>query len=183
MNEDHNIENDEYLKGLKGNKNPFRTSEDYFENFSAKLQNRIEGYEELKDTAPILSSIPKYNPFEVPAGYFDELPTLIQERCNATKQQSNPLEWLFVFLRPRFAVPALSVLLIAFLAIRYYGDNQLPADQLAEEISFEEQLQTIDESTIIEALTGDASEEESKNEEEKIVDYLLENNIDLNNEL
>lgn len=183
MNDINNIEDDENLKGLKGNKEPFKTSGDYFENFSERLQKSIDGYEEVKDMAPLLSEIPKYNPFEVPTGYFDELPTLVQEKCNATAQSLNPFGWLLVLLKPRIVVPVFSLLLIAFLSILYFGDNGMPQDQLAEENSIEEQLQHIDESMIIEELTADASSEEEVSEEEKIKDYLLDNNIDLNNEL
>ena len=49
-----------------------------------------------------------------------------------------------------------------------------------DEISVEEQLSTIDESTLIESLTAESTEDETKSpaEEQSIENYLLDNNID-----
>ncbi|MCW3104260.1 MAG: hypothetical protein JWO09_2700 [Bacteroidetes bacterium] len=168
------------------NTNPFGTGPDYFESFQAKLGGRIEAYEELKTEAPLLSSIPKYNPFEVPAHYFDELPTLIQEKCAAPEKVS-AFEWLKMLFRPNFAVPVLTVILIAFAGIRYLDHGTEVSSPMAEEISVEEQLQSIDETTIIEALaSASVNESEADNENENIKEYLLDNHIEdinLNSEL
>ena len=104
MNDDHNISNeDNDLNGMApklsklGANNPFNPSEDYFNSFTSKLQNRIEDEEDIKVLAPTLLSIAKYNPFEVPADYFDEFPTLIQERVIASKNNHHAFGIWIVF--------------------------------------------------------------------------------------
>ncbi|MCW3072023.1 MAG: hypothetical protein JWQ09_6048 [Segetibacter sp.] len=166
------------------NKNPFGTGADYFESFQAKLSGRIEEYEELKTEAPFLSNIPKYNPFEVPAHYFDELPTLIREKC-AAPERTSAFEWLKMLFRPNFAVPVLTVIVIAFAGIRSLEQKTESSSPMAEEINVEEQLQDIDETTIIEALaSASVNESEAGDENENIKEYLLDNHIeDINTEL
>jgi hypothetical protein len=183
MTEDHNIENDKNLRGLTGSNSPFRANEDYFENFTSKLQNRIVEFEELKDLAPVLGNIPKYNPFEAPVGYFDELPSLVQERCVAQAQKAPAFAWLQVLFRSRIVVPTFLLIIAALVGIRYLSHNVTQPSEMAEEVSsFEDQLQNIDEATIVEALTADASlREETSAEDEKIMDYLLDNNLDETN--
>ena len=189
MSKKNNIpdENDD-LNGMNNN-NPFKASNDYFENFTSKLNARIDNLEEITPIAPILSSIPKYNPFEVPKEYFDELPSRIQEQTIRHKPASALSDWLMMVIKPRVLIPLFSIALIAFAGIRYMNNNaQLPVKQVAEEISVEEQLYNIDESTIIEKLTADANTENESvsTDDNSIENYLLDNNVDesnLNNEL
>jgi hypothetical protein len=192
MKPDQNINNEDMdpandLKKSAGG-NPFGPGNDYFENFQNKIMDRVEEFEELKTEAPFLSNIPKYNPFDIPAGYFDELPTIIQQKCVNNNFKLSWREWLFMIFRPNFAIPVLSVVLIAFAAIYYIDRNEKQfVSPVAEEISIDEQLQNIDESTIIEALTAQVNYESSTdNDNEKIMNYLLDNDVDetnLNNEL
>lgn len=42
--------------------------------------NKKHTMEELKDIAPLLNKLPKKDHFQAPDGYFDELPSMIQER-------------------------------------------------------------------------------------------------------
>jgi hypothetical protein len=183
-----NDDEDEIANHSKVNvNNPFKASNDYFEFFSTKLNTRIEQLEELKLMAPVLAAIPKYNPYEVPENYFDELPTLVQEKANQQTVKFSILEWLLLFIKPRVLVPVCSIALIAFLGIKYITNTaQLPVVEIAEETTIEEQLYTIDEATIIEKLTADATiQNEGATEEDNIENYLLENNLDesnLNNE-
>lgn len=189
MNEDNNIQDHKNLNGNAGNfnnagnSNPFKPGEDYFENFQNKIMFRVEEFEELKIEAPVLSNIPKYNPFEVPADYFDELPTAIQEKCTIRNLKLTWKEWLAMIFRPNFAIPVLSVFLIAFSAIYYLQKNQMEIEPfVAEEINIEEQLQNIDESTIIDALAAQVNNETSiDTDQDKIMNYLLENDIDETN--
>ena len=84
MNNDHNISDEDNdlngmapkLSKLKSN-GPLRHTErsrsasnDYFDAFTSKLQNRIDDEEEIKALAPTLLSIDKYNPFYFPYDYF-----------------------------------------------------------------------------------------------------------------
>lgn len=184
FNNDHEGLNPE-LNG-PGNKNPFGTGADYFEDFADKISRRVEEYEELKAEAPILSSIPKYNPFEIPTGYFDELPSVVQEKCSRAPQTSFA-EWIRMLFRPQFAIPVLCMILIAFAGIRYLNQgNEENKNNYVEELSLDEQLRSIDETTLVEALAASDNESEADPEEEIIKEYLMDNNIDeqnLNNEL
>ncbi|HLC83047.1 MAG TPA: hypothetical protein VJI69_04390, partial [Bacteroidia bacterium] len=147
MNDDHNISNeDNDLKGMApklsklSSNNPFNPSNDYFDAFTSKLQNRIDDEEEIKALAPTLLSIDKYNPFEVPKDYFEELPTIIQEKVIETSKKSSGLEWLFLLFRPRFAVTMIIVLFISIAGIYYINKNSVKNVELAEELSLEDNL-------------------------------------------
>ena len=148
-----------------------------------------EWFEEIKEEAPVLASIPKYNPFEVPVDYFEELPTIVQQRAINAKPKTILLEWLLLLIKPRFAFPVLTTLLIAVAGINYMNKNaDMPKTEVAEEITTEDQLYNIDEATIIESVNVNQSNENTtvSGEENNIQNYLLENNVDetnLKNEL
>ena len=192
MNNSSNIEDqDDDLKGMApylsrlSDNNPFKAGADYFESFENKLQEHINELEEIKNEAPVLSNIPKYNLFGVPVDYFDELPTIIQQRCIDDKSRPSLLEWLLLLIKPRFAVPVLTTLFIAFTGINYMNKNiESSSNTVAEEISVEEQLQNIDESTLVEELASNPNESieaTANTTNEHILNYLIDNNIDENN--
>ena len=181
----HNcIHDNDDPEGLKpqfnSSANPFNAGDDYFERFAAKIQNSVDTFEEIRNEAPILSNIPKYNPFDVPAGYFDELPTVVQQRCIDAAKKPAFAEWLSMLFRPRFAIAVLTTVLIAVSGIYYTRQtgvtNTIPA--VAEEITVDEQLQNIDETTIVEELTADADLAVIADPQDDIVDYLMESDID-----
>lgn len=195
MNDDYNISNeDNDLKGMApklsklSSNNPFNPSNDYFDSFTSKLQNRIDDEEEIKALAPTLLSIDKYNPFEIPKDYFEELPTIIQERVIESKKKSAGLEWLMLLFRPRFAVPLVITVIIAIAGIKYLNNNNIKNIEATEELSLEDNLYYINENEILEHLTADISieNENTSEDDSSIEDYLLDNNIDesnLSNEL
>ena len=171
------------LSKLKAN-SPFKANDDYFEKFSSKLQNRIDDFEETYADAPVLSNMPKYNEFEVPADYFDELPTRVQQRIIDNKPSSSILEWLILLIKPRVLAPLLSVAFFAIVGINYMNKKaDLPKAEIAEELSVEDQLYNIDESTIVESLTADAGtdNENVSTEDTNIENYLIENGVDETN--
>ncbi len=156
-------------------------SDDYFDSLTIKIQNRIDDFEDINAEAPVLSTFSAYNAFKVPADYFDEFPTLIQQRIIDNKSSSTFLEWILLLIKPRFAVPVLTVVFFAAAGINFMTKNaELPETEYADELSVEEQLSTIDESTLIESLTAESTEDETKSpaEEQSIENYLLDNNID-----
>jgi len=74
----------------RSNGNPYSVPEGYFEGFAGSLLSRIRSQEsssemmaELQGLSPLLASIPRTMPFELPAGYFEatvaDLPALISE--------------------------------------------------------------------------------------------------------
>lgn len=172
-----------HLSKMK-NSNPFKADEDYFESFTSKLQHAITNVEELKNEAPVLANIPKYNPFEVPADYFDYLPGRVQHTIIKSKSTVSLSEWLHLLIKPRFVLPFLVTVLISFSGIKYMNSiSTLPQNEISEEITTEEQLLNIDETTLIESVSiGETNDNiRASNEETSIQNYLIENNIDENN--
>jgi len=198
MNKNNNISNqDDNLTELAPQLSKFRSnplfhqtkkspiaSDDYFDSLSVKIQNRIDDFEEINADAPLLSTFSEYIAFKVPADYFENFPTIIQHRIIHNKSSSTFLEWIFLLIKPRFAVPFLTVVFAATAGINFMTKNaELPKTEYAQELSVEDQLSTIDESTLIESLTAVSSEEEGKTraEDHNIENYLLDNNIDESN--
>jgi|SRR3954470_7606507 hypothetical protein len=163
-------------------KNPFRVDDSYFDAFSAKLNNVIADLEEIKEEAPILYSIPKYNPFEVPAGYFDELPSLVQELVTLKQPRFSIKEWILQLIRPNFAFPVAITILIAAAAIHFIDKQAEPKTEMTADMSVEEQLYPIDENVIVDLLNENTTETESKfsSPDETITNYLIDNNVDEN---
>ena len=168
------------LSKLDG-KSPFYADDDYFDSFTSKLESSISNLEAIKTEAPILSNITKYNSFEVPRNYFDELPSRIQDIVINKSSKTSILEWIILFIKPNFAIPVLTTLLIAFAGINYIEKQSTSTNTKIEyQLSDEEQLYLIDESTIIDAIVSSTSSESEKTTEQTtgIENYLIENNID-----
>lgn len=164
----------------KNGKNPFRVDDSYFDAFGAKLNSTIANLEELKTEAPVLASIPKYNPFEVPTAYFDELPTTIQQLVTNEKPRVSLKEWIIQLIKPNFILPVVTVILIAMAAIHFVNEHvQKPVTDLTADLSLEEQLYPIDESTLIDLLSKTSLDNElASSAEENITDYLIDNNVE-----
>lgn len=175
-------------------------------NKQMKAKNNISSHnnEELREFAPTLSKIEKQNPFQVPERYFDALPAIVQERCIKDKGASLS-EWLQYILNPRILAPiSVSIVLIAF-GINFFISQPTPDPSQREEranalksllmekdalLSLEQlsaediyttmeagDLYDIDEYLIVEALIRVESEDEGS--DDAIIDYLIENGIEL----
>lgn len=77
MSEKDNKHDEQKFSGDEKNEGFLGTPEHYFESFSARLFSKIKASDELKDY-PLLSGLEKYNPFTVPAGYFEAKEELLQ---------------------------------------------------------------------------------------------------------
>ena len=186
MNDKNHIENlEDDLKSLAPhlfklrNSMAFKANDDYFESFGKRLHTEINDYEELKEESPILANLSKYSPFEVPVNYFEEFPATIQQTVINKKGKTTILEWLVLLIKPRFAVPVLATLLIAIAGINFMDKEAEKLNPtLADELTVEEQLLNIDESTLIESLPVKENNEKTNDDSEKIKSYLIENNVD-----
>jgi hypothetical protein len=196
LNEDDNLNEMAPTLSKLRSKDPFFRSErnpdaanDYFNSFGSRLQSRMEDLDELEANAPTLLSIGKSNSFVLPPDYFDELPSRIQERIQKPSNSSSITEWLLLLINPRFAFPMIAILFLAVAGINFMNKNaELNATTPPNELSLEDHLYYIEESDIIEQLTENMSSDNSiQSENEKnIEDYLLDNDVDesnLNNEL
>ncbi|GAB4123694.1 MAG: hypothetical protein OHK0045_03550 [Raineya sp.] len=86
---------------------PFKSPENYFEDFSTKLQKRIEG-----ETEP--EGVSKKSPFGVPERYFDILPQKIMNRVTSLRKKV----WYKERVTWQWATLACS-----FLALIWFGQN------------------------------------------------------------
>ena len=162
------------LSGVEG-----RSADDsYFDSFNSKLQNRIDDIEEIRMFAPVLLNIPKYSPFEVPVDYFDDLPSIIQEKTIVSHVGTRDLSWLWLIFKPRFIIPFAATIIVAVAGINYMNRNAEILSPDIEELSLEEHLYYIDEAAIFEQYADETSEDEVAKEDSSIEDYLIDNDIE-----
>ena len=124
------------------------------------------------------------NPFEVPEGYFDSLPGLIQNRLEKKK---GLLSSLFEIrsLQWQYKVIAISFLIILSTGLFLILSNRFSnTDKYANEISWEDIIDNndnllieFDESTLIESLIAEAENNYERFlgiSSDDIIDYLIE---------
>ncbi|HRI79615.1 MAG TPA: hypothetical protein PLR06_08770 [Cyclobacteriaceae bacterium] len=122
-----------------------------------------------------LENIPKKNVFEVPDGYFDRLPGIIQARVADEKRESF---WtVSVRYSVRFALPALALVVVAFFfwsrpsgqstedmlasvdsisLVAYLEDSDISSDDLLESVSLQtDEADAIQENSMDEIQAAD----------------------------
>ena len=121
-----------------------------------------------------LENIPKKNVFEVPEGYFDSLPGIIQTRIAAEKPYSMRYR---VVCSLKYALPALAIVLIAFFfwskpvgqstedllasvdsssLVAYLEDSDISSDDLLESIPLQtDEVDAIQENSMDEIQAND----------------------------
>ena len=151
-------------------------------------KNNIFNEESLEKEAPLLASIPKRNPYTVPEGYFDELPSAIMEKCRqstATPVRANKIFWLF---RPQWMMAVfVGVVGLTFL-LRH--DTPQTYEAMASKISdsaiyqnLQNNIDYVDVSSLEEAVQNDNTftapvQSDSTSNQEDIVKYLMNHNVD-----
>ncbi len=127
--------------------------------------------------------IPQGNPFKVPENYFEELNSRIISSTSENQDKKKP--GLYMRLRPFLAIAAS----VAFLAILSYAGTKLfshhneavslsgiPVEEYPETILNEIDLLTLEENAVVSGIQG----LESSLDKKDIVDYLMLENIDIN---
>lgn len=79
----------------------------------------------LKNFAPNLVKSSKENPFDVPANYFDDLPSVIQKRITERKLQHN---WIGFIFKPQYAIAA-SLIIVAIISVVLIFKIQKPVNE------------------------------------------------------
>src|ERR1700679_757380 len=80
----------------------------------------------LGEEAPLLNAIPKRNPFTVPDGYFDNLPSQIMDACRESSPKKSPafvydkIFWLF---RPQWMLAVFICVIGVSLFLRNGKNN------------------------------------------------------------
>ena len=143
----------------------------------------------LEYESPLLSKL-KQSPidFKEPEGYFEEFNRKLNERINYEQPVLTPVKKrgiIITLLQPRYAIAAALITAICIIGFKFIKEGKpLTQNDIAEVVSFEK-IESMDEEVLIEAIEIETLDEnEMLNEEEitndVIIDYLVENDIDLN---
>ena len=140
-------------------------------------QNNISELEELKKMAPTLSSLKKENHFSVPSNYFDEFPMMVKCKIDAEENASASFSfaWLFNFK----VLTPISVCTIIILGALFFNS---PTKTLEIEQSLEYYgYPSLDDEflAVLYSEENKDSEDQEKLSEEEIVNYLLEEEVDV----
>ena len=135
--------------------------------------------EDLSKIAPNLSKIKKENNFKVPDNYFEDFPTIVQEKISK-KPSTFISRFLFFILKPQF-IATFSILVIFFVTYSILNThkevNILISNDIAE--YFEQNQTDYNEDLLIDFIVNDPNIEISNNSEnDVIIDYLIDNDID-----
>ena len=123
-----------------------------------------------------LSDIKKENPFKVPANYFEELPTQVQNKIANTPKQETIFDKLMFIFSPKFGVVFAGVLVIAMLAINFTKTEQ--TDYLSNlDVDYYTIIETIDFDED-ELLLADLYQPTEINADDISIDVLLEQEIE-----
>jgi len=149
----------------------------------------IENFDEdfdLNKEAPLLSSIDRMLPFEIPANYFDELPMLIQEKCAQQKAVKITLiEQIILILKPKYLAFGMVILLLGGGTFFYLHKTTTAAPYIptTDDITsaLNDNLSQDDESLLIESLPDNSvASNEKVDNDQPIVNYLIDNDVDIN---
>ena len=132
----------------------------------------------LNQQDDLLSTIKKENNFKTPQNYFDELPGLV----NNKRSHNSTLG--FNKLLYRLLIPTATFVIIAILLFNLNNTNeivQISDEQLSEYI-INEESEYFDDEIIYESYIENVLTENTLPEnEENYINYLIENDIDINN--
>ena len=141
---------------------------------------------ELKGLSPTLASVKKENIFDVPNGYFEQLPAKIIEQCR--EEDLYKSHGIMRYLNVKSIAAAASVILIA-ISLLVYNIKDSTHQLALQDLTDEEVLGYLDTHDIYDINEEELIEEFSDSdnlfvigavlETDEIIDYLMENNIDL----
>ena len=129
--------------------------------------------EELKNISPHLNQLPKKDAFKVPEGYFDDLPSRIQDRVIAqTKTRSRNFAPVWIFSTLGVA----SVLCVLFFLSKSPEETTSITKQEASAYVNENLEQEFDETLLADELI--TSDNKTLTSEENLEEYILNQDID-----
>ena len=94
-----------------------------------------------------LDDIPRTNIYEVPDGYFEGLPTIIQSRLSDQNQRNPSFRWA---LAGKFAIPALVIMTTAGIFWYQYEGSSNNPQKMIESVSSQNLISFLQESEISE---------------------------------
>lgn len=165
------------------NENEFDIPANYFD----ELPNEIQ-------TGIIAASFPKENPYQVPLNYFEKLPLAIQDKITSGERSKVKVLQLDWFSKAQLLAAAASVIIVCLVGINFWNkstDRVTPSSiaKIETPVSnkFDLRLDNIDESTLEDMLLSEEGTSIELNQptspqlasNEKIVNYLIDNHIDI----
>jgi hypothetical protein len=137
---------------------------------------------DLEKFGPKLSEVGNKNPFTVPDGYFDSLPSRVQDYCKDYKSNDPQIKWLFT-VKSQLAIAAGFCLLILIAFSGFYFIQQNGKTNYYEKVDYIkivlESGTEFDEIQLYEAFINGVKKDTLKNSvNDELIDYLLIDNID-----
>jgi hypothetical protein len=101
----------------------------------------------VKEKMKKLEDIPKKSIFEVPEGYFDRLPGIIQSRIAEKRPVRDPQSYWVLSLR--YALPAIVLIAASiFVYQNYYGNQAIDAESILASIDSQELVNYLDDDNV-----------------------------------
>ncbi len=128
---------------------------------------------------PKLSDIGKRQPFEVPDGYFRDLPDRIMEQCGEREQKKSVVQ----ILKPALSLAAMfiGVAVIAYFAVQFIDQPKEQPTYTQKDIAEAEYLDQIrDQEELMESINQQDMKAHAQDSEktQKYIEYLLNEDID-----
>ena len=144
------------------------------------MKNKNDILDELEKEAPFLSKLKKENHFSTPKNYFEVLPEVISNK-NLNKKS---LRFLFDRLSYSISVPIASFIIVFFVVFNWNNnstDLELTNEQLSELIIDEDYIE-FDDYLVYETYAEilETEEKEASTDTGDYIEYLIENDIDIN---
>ncbi|NOU16778.1 MAG: hypothetical protein HOO91_04390 [Bacteroidales bacterium] len=130
---------------------------------------------------PKLTKIGKDNPFKVPNGYFESLPTRVQNYCNENSVK-NPFVLRIAAIRTQLALATGLCLFVLIAFIGYHYSQQTNSISSLKRVDYikvvEESGTEFDEIQLYEAFSNGHKKDSIKNSmNDELIEYLLYDNI------
>ncbi len=138
------------------------------------MENKNNILDNLENETPFLAQLKKENHFSVPKNYFENIPNTINNRIVS----HSPLH-RFRKISYRIVFPVLAIFVISFLVVNFNAEqpkSELSNEQISE-LLIDENYIEIDDYIIYETYS---EINEAEKESEDYIDYLVENDININ---
>lgn len=133
-----------------------------------------ENDNDLRKDAPFLSSLEKKNSFPAPEGYFENLPTQIQNKINGAGIKNHPV--LFSVKYIKYAAAAMVLIIAGFYF--YPKKTQQPKDTFTAA-----NVYALSDDELLDEMSDFPIESETEvttsNENSEIINYLIDNKVDV----
>jgi hypothetical protein len=137
---------------------------------------------DLEKYGPKLTEVGNKNPFKVPDGYFDTLPSRVQDYCKEQNTSTSQVKWYFA-VKNQLAIAASFSFIIIVAFVGYLVIHQNGRINTFEKVDYikivEESGTEFDEIQLYEAFTNGTKKDSIKNSSnDELIEFLLIDNID-----